>query len=201
MTEKEGKSIIKTYRMKTISKHHKTKEQIEEDCDFVLMAQKSSAAFEALYNKYHEQIFRFVYQRMDSEDNAYDITAQVFMKALSSIKKYTSKNLPFSAWLYTIAYNEICDFFKKHAQARCLNIDSVQLSEFVTELDDVSKDDLYLQVLEIMQGLPEDELALLEMRYFEYLSFKQIGHILSITENYAKVKLYRVIDTLKKMIK
>ena len=53
----------------------------------------------------------------------------------------------------------------------------------------------------IGQELPEDELQLIEMRFFEKRSFKEIGEILEITENNAKVKTYRILEKLKKIIK
>ena len=54
--------------------------------------------------------------------------------------------------------------------------------------------------MKVLHDLPEDDLQLVEMRYFEKRAFKEIAEILEITENNAKVKVYRVLERLKKMI-
>ncbi|MBL7885021.1 MAG: sigma-70 family RNA polymerase sigma factor, partial [Bacteroidia bacterium] len=57
------------------------------------------------------------------------------------------------------------------------------------------------KIVSIISELPEDELQLIEMRFFEKRAFKEIGEILNITENNAKVKTYRIIEKLKKIVK
>ena len=56
-------------------------------------------------------------------------------------------------------------------------------------------------MLKALSGLPEDQLSLIEMRYFEKMSFNQIAQIMGITENNAKVKVYRTLDKIKKVFK
>jgi RNA polymerase sigma-70 factor (ECF subfamily) len=54
--------------------------------------------------------------------------------------------------------------------------------------------------MEGIQSLNQDELQFIEMRFFEDRSFKEIGMILNITENNAKVKTYRILDKIRKII-
>ena len=56
--------------------------KIKSEKDLIDLAKKDSRYFAPIYKKYHEPIFRFVYQRMDSQADASDITSQVFLKAL-----------------------------------------------------------------------------------------------------------------------
>lgn len=186
--------------MKTKSKYHKTKTEILAEQDEIRAAQKDPAKFEILYNKYYEAVFRFVYQRLDSMETAADITAQVFVKALSNIKKYKSKGVPFSAWLFRIASNELIDLFKTNNSLRTINLETSHIENLVDEIEQESLDDLYTILINAIKQLPEDDLQILEMRYFENRAFKEIGNILSITENNAKVRVYRIIDTLKKQL-
>ena len=61
-------------------------------------ASKSNAKnFEPLYNKYYEQILKFVYKRMDNLDDTREVTSIVFSKALANIKNYNHNGYPFSA--------------------------------------------------------------------------------------------------------
>jgi RNA polymerase sigma-70 factor (ECF subfamily) len=54
----------------------------------ILAAQNNPARFAPLYDKYHRQIFLFIFKRVKNEDLAGDITSRVFLKALLNIKKF-----------------------------------------------------------------------------------------------------------------
>jgi RNA polymerase sigma-70 factor (ECF subfamily) len=83
--------------------YHQTNQRMEEELSWIRRAQKDPECFGPLYKKYHEQIFRYVYQRMDDEETAFDVTSQVFMKALNNLNRYEFRGVPFSSWLYRIA--------------------------------------------------------------------------------------------------
>ena len=63
--------------------------------ELVDLAKKDKRYFTPIYKKYHEPIFRFVYQRLDSKDDASDITSQVFLKALVNLKNTNIKGFRF----------------------------------------------------------------------------------------------------------
>ncbi|MEW6470355.1 MAG: sigma-70 family RNA polymerase sigma factor [Bacteroidota bacterium] len=189
--------------MEVVSKYHITEEKQRQELLEIEAAKKSPAKFEVLYNRYHEQIFRYVYQRVDDKDSAFDITQQVFLKALTKLDKYEYKGVPFSSWLYRIAKSETYEALRQNQKLRAVNIDDPGLSEVLGEMGEKEErlEELYgAQLADAIAELDEEDLQLVEMRFFEKRAFKEIGEILEITENNAKVKLYRVIDKLRKMI-
>jgi RNA polymerase sigma-70 factor, ECF subfamily len=179
---------------------HKTQEQLNEEQVQITKAQQNIKDFEPLYNKYFGQIFRFIYQRVESKDEASDITSQVFLKALTNLKSYKYKAVPFSAWLYRIAINEISTQYSKNKKNRLVNIDTAQINELIEETNLELSEEHIKKIIEAIKKISGDDLMLLEMRFFENLTFKEIGDILKITENNAKVKVYRMVDKLKKQI-
>ncbi|HXB40494.1 MAG TPA: sigma-70 family RNA polymerase sigma factor [Bacteroidia bacterium] len=171
---------------------HLEEKQIEE-------AKKNPQSFEPLYKKYYERILRFVYKRMENLDDTREITSSVFIKALSNISKYTYRGHPFSSWLYRIALNEITQFYRDANKMRVISIDTYGISRVA---DETGKDrDLNPVLAKAMQHLSEEEVLLLELRFFEDKAFAEVGAILDITENNAKVKTYRVIDKLREIFK
>jgi RNA polymerase sigma-70 factor (ECF subfamily) len=90
-------------------------------------------SFEPLYIKYYQQILKFSYKRLDSLDDAYEITALTFAKALSNIDKYKQQGLLFSSWLYRIAINEINQFYRDSNKKRTINIDDTNARYIGTE--------------------------------------------------------------------
>jgi RNA polymerase sigma-70 factor, ECF subfamily len=180
------------------SKYHVTKEEIDREHLIVEEAKKDPEKFSAIYNKYYQQIFRFLYQRLSDKETAFDFTSQVFLKALQNLHKYSYKGVPFSSWLYRIAHNEINQVFRKKTVARTVNIETEYLNNIFEEIEE--EDDImrYQHVLiDVICDLPEGDLELIEMRYFEERPFKEIAEILDITENNAKVKVYRILERLK----
>jgi RNA polymerase sigma-70 factor, ECF subfamily len=85
--------------------------------DDIKRSQTDPEAFKPLYEKYFKKIFLFVLRRVGEKEIARDITQQVFLKALNSIRKFQLRGLPFSAWLFRIAINECNDYFRKSKKA------------------------------------------------------------------------------------
>ena len=186
--------------MEVISKYNVTKEQQQEELALIEDAKKNPAKFEALYERYHEQIFRFVYQRVENKDAAKDITQQIFLKTMTNLYKYEQRGLPFASWLYRIAKSETYEALRQDQKLRCVNIDDTQLADMMGELGEKEEDRVEkysAKLADAIAELDEDDLQFIEMSFFEKRSFQEIGDILKITANYAKVRTYRVIDKLK----
>ena len=179
--------------------YHQTSQRIEEELDWIRRAQRDPESFGPLYRKYHEQIFRYIYQRMDDEETAFDVTSQVFLKALNNLPKYEYRGVPFSSWLYRIAKSELYQSFRDKKAQRTVNIESYQLFELMEDFDEDNKEENKKRLFHCLRLLKEKDMQLIEMRYFEKRSFKEIGEILEITENNAKVKAFRSIEKLKQL--
>lgn len=166
----------------------------------VKLAQREPAQFRALYEKYFKQIFVFVHHRVNDKALTADITSQVFLKALVNINKYKYQGVPFSAWLYRIALNEVYSYFRSSQRQRFVSIDDETLNHLHEELiSDTSAEHLVEKLPIILEKLSSDELHLLELRYFDVRPFAEVADILGITETYAKVKVYRLLEKMKKL--
>ncbi|HYG51522.1 MAG TPA: sigma-70 family RNA polymerase sigma factor [Flavobacteriales bacterium] len=163
-------------------------------------AKQNPAAFSPLYEKYYEPILRFVYQRCSDKETAYDITAHVFLKAMQNLKNYTFKGLPFSSWLYRIARNEVIDHHRQKPHERAVSIDKTGLVNILHETDDSLKEEHIQLILKELKTLSEDEMQIIEMKYFEKRQFREIAEILDITETNAKVRAHRIIEKLRKSL-
>ncbi len=174
------------------SKYHATKNDMANELAIIESAKKDISKFAAIYDKYYEQIFRFIFQRLDDKEQAFDATQQVFLKAMDSLKKYEFRGVPFASWLYRIASTEVHNLFRAQKAQRTVNIDSVSVYDIIEEIQENKIDQYHDKIVDIIGNeLDEDDLQLIEMRFFEKRSFKEIAEILDMTENNAKVKTYR----------
>ncbi len=170
-----------------------------DDYQMVVAARSNPLEFERLYNRYYKDLFRFVYRRLDSKDEAADVTQQVFLKALEKLDSYKDRGLPFVAWLFRIAVNEMNMMFRKNKVQRTINLQSEELPPLLSETDTQVHDDELLY--NALSQLDADELWLVEMRFFEQRPFAQIAQIIDIPEATCKTRMYRVLEKLRTIFK
>jgi RNA polymerase sigma-70 factor (ECF subfamily) len=170
--------------------------KMNNDIDHIEASKKDPSCFEAIYNKYYEQILKFVYKRMTNSYDCEEVTSIVFSKALMNIGKYKYLGFPFSSWLYRIAINEINQFYRDNKKHRVVNITEAN-AKYISDEIDYNKMDSLEKLESSLQSLSAEELLLIELRFFDGKPFAEIGEILEITENNAKVKTYRILDKLK----
>jgi len=81
--------------------------EFEKDREWIQRSKEDPSAFQYFFDKYYNMIFNNVLRRTCNGVIAQDITANTFLKTLENIKKFQWRSVPFSAWLYRIATNEI----------------------------------------------------------------------------------------------
>ena len=183
-----------------IQQKSRSQEEVQTEQRIIIEAKSSPEAFRPLYEKYFRKIFLFILHRVGDKSLTADLTSQVFLKALLNIKKYDFRGVPFSAWLYRIALNECNDFFRKNSRNRIVTIEDAAVDTLYEELIASSREeDLKERLPLILQQLSVEELQIIELRFFEQRPFKEVADIIGITENYAKVKVYRILEKMKKL--
>ena len=169
------------------------------DFPLVLRAQKHPKYFSALYNKYFKEIFLFILKKTANEALTGELTSNVFLKAILNLNKYQDRGFPFSSWLYRIASNEVNKYYRDNKKIQEVAIQEKDAITFLTEID--SDDNSYniSKLMDCLSKLKEDQSNIIELRYFDKMSFNEIGEVLGITGNNAKIRLYRAVDGLKKI--
>lgn len=172
------------------------------ESEIIALAKKDQRYFGPLYDKYFEPIFCFVFKRLGgNEELAGDIAQTTFIKAMANLEKYEDRGLPFSSWLYRIAQNEVSMFFRKQKKNYTVPVDENRIADLAGEanIDNsyMSMDDQE-KLIEMLNKLDENQLELIELRFFQQLSFKEIAEIYNITEANAKMRTYRILERIGK---
>ncbi len=173
-------------------------QQEEEECIRKAIANPDS--FRPLYEAYFKKVYLFVLHRVGDKDMAGDLTQQVFLNTLTHLGRYQFRGLPFSAWLFRIAINQCNDFFRKAKRSRTVVLEESSVENLYAELTaDQTLEEWENRLPAILEQLEQDELYIIELRFFEVRPFKEIADILGITENNAKVRTYRILAKMKKL--
>ena len=181
------------------SNYHISDEQISQEQAWVEAAQKNPEQFNKLYDRYFEGIFSFIYRRTDDEVLAADITSQTFLAALQNLKKYSFRGLPFSAWLYKIAANQVNRYYRTSRKNMVFSLEESLMGKLINETEENANEEQISLLVEYLKQLPTEDVMVLELRFFEEKGFKEIAYILEITESGAKMRTYRALGKLKKI--
>ncbi|MGE5425790.1 MAG: RNA polymerase sigma factor [Bacillota bacterium] len=157
----------------------------------------NSDAFGSLYDAYIKKIYNFVYYKTLNQENAEDITSTVFIKAWEKLSQFQDGN--FGAWLYAIARNAVVDFYRREKPALdiedCWDLSDGQ--DFLGSIDRVLE---ISKVKEAMSSLRVQEREILIMRFWQELSFQEIGERLGKNEGAVKMAASRALKALKTKI-
>ena len=175
-----------------------TEDEIRKEQIIVARAKNDVNAFGELYEIYFDRIFNFIFRQTDEEEVANDLCSQAFTNALNNINKYEFRGLPFSAWLYKIASNEVRKYYRRNKGKKIFSLEEIRIKEIIEQNDFEWDQALIDQLIEFMKDLPTEMLQVLELRFFEDKDFKEIAFILDMTESGAKMRTYRALDKLRK---
>ena len=166
------------------------------------------AAFQFLFNEYYDLIYNFAYRRTLDRALAQDISAATFMKALENIHRFVCRGIPFSAWLYRIAVNEINLYHRK--RKRLIPLTTERALHLVHEnrtdqriLQHEEDEEKIRQLRKIHQAIAslkpiyQDAITL---RYFEDKSIREIAEILDLSENTVKTHIHRGLQHLRTLL-
>jgi RNA polymerase sigma-70 factor (ECF subfamily) len=187
------------------STYHVTKEEQNSEVLIIEKSKEDRRAFKPIYEKYYEDLFRFVFKRVNSKDLTQDLVSQTFLKALDKLDEYQFKGVPFVSWLYRIAMNEVNLHYRSSHTKRTLRFDTNDLIRmFGDSHEDIIEDEKQeriQRILQTMQKLKPEDIQFIQLRFFEERPYKEIGEIIGITENNAKVKVFRIVERIKKLMK
>lgn len=153
-------------------------------------------AFGDVYKLFVQRVFRFVYYMTGDRLSAEDITQNTFVKAWRNIALYNPERGRVATFLFAVARNLVIDEQRKKKNISLENTGEIETSDDAIER--LSRIEARESVTKIMKSLDEDEKQFLILRYFEELSFAQIGSIFGMKETAVRVRVHRILRKLRK---
>jgi RNA polymerase sigma-70 factor (ECF subfamily) len=170
----------------------------DEDNLVLRSAKGEPEAFAALYDRYHEPIYRFIYLRTGSREEAEDLTHQVFLAAWEHLGSYESKGHPFSSWLYRIARNRVIDHYRVRRDT--VELESPEAINISDGLDIEFAVDATLaldKVKDAIRKLSHDYQEVVILRFVEELSLKETAAAMERSEGAVKLLQHRALKELR----
>lgn len=164
-------------------------------------------SFNFLLDQFWSDVYGYQLKRIQNENDAEDITIQAFSKAFDKIDTYDEKYV-FKTWLITISKNIHIDMNRKKRTSVQTEHASEQDREVSQVIDDnptpedkiITEQNLAKLLRDIKQLKPKYQ-EVIQLRYFQELSYKEISEQIEEPMNNVKVKLLRAKKLLAEIIK
>ncbi len=162
----------------------------------ILAAQADPRRFAPLYDLYFPHIFRFILRRIRRHDLTSDLTQETFLKAMLALPRYQDRGLPFRAWLYRIALNEMRMHWRKKKEV-LIEMSYLEVRGLSEEMGLSMQEEEMRLLGQALGRLHPDRARLIQLRYMDGMTFLELGQILGIAEEAAKMRTHRVLATLR----
>ncbi|MNJ92006.1 ECF RNA polymerase sigma factor SigW [compost metagenome] len=168
-------------------------------------------AFEVLLMRHKDKIYRSIYHKIREREIAEDIFQETFVKIIQTLKlgNYNEEG-KFLPWAMRIAQNLVIDYFRKNGRMKLVSERNAKSEDFnifsILKMDElnieqsISKTELEVQMINLIQHLPESQREIIEKRIFQDLSFKDIAEMENISINTALGRMRYALINLRKLI-
>ena len=165
----------------------------------VARAKRDSQAFGELYERYIDRIYSYVYSRVQNVEDAEDLTARIFYRALDRLDRYEDRGLPFGAWLFRIAHNLVANWHRDQGRRTFVPIDGMvfraeRRDEPETTVERREGEEALWAAIE---RLPEERRRLLFHKFGDQLTNIEIGELMQKSEGAIKSLYFRTLAALR----
>jgi len=169
----------------------------DSESKLIARAKSDPAAFGALYDRYVERVYNYVYHRVGSVPDAEDLTARTFHRSLEALAAYDDRGAPFSAWLYRIAHNVVANWHRDRMRRQAVPLDAVP-AEGEGPGDGLMARALTIErVRRATRSLEPDRQMLLILKLNQGLSNTEIAAVMGRSEGAIKSLYHRTLLSLR----
>jgi RNA polymerase sigma-70 factor, ECF subfamily len=157
-------------------------------------AQRDPSRFADLYEANFDRVYAFIARRVPSREEAEDITAEVFHQALAGLAGFQWQGTPFISWLLGIASHLVARRWQRATNQPALMVDELELA---TTNDQAERQVFFAELLD---RLPDDQRRVLQRRFFDQRSIREIAQELGRSEGAIKQLQFRALETLRSQV-
>ncbi len=175
-------------------------ETVDDDETLVSAARQDTEAAGRLYDKYYREIFGYVYHCTLDYPATEDLTSNVFLAAFGHLGRFRWRQIPFRAWLYRIATNEVRMYHRRHKGVRITDLQMPHEGSAPSADQAPAMVEEYRLLHQALQELRFKYRTVIVLRYFEDKTMAQIAEITGAREGTVKSQLHRGLIQLQEIL-
>ena len=161
--------------------------------------QHEQEAFTQLYERHFDKIYRYVALKIGNKMEAEDVTQQVFLNALRAISSFKWRGIPFSAWLFRLAHNQVVDYFRKKKRATLPLDESLVSTNDNPQSEAEQKLDIE-QLISATKRLTSAQREVISLRFAGGLSVAEVAKVMGKSQGAVKALQHSAIAALRKTL-
>ena len=174
-----------------------------------LLQARSVAAWETLFERHFDRVYRYAFGRLSSREAAEDVAATTFDRALGTIDSYSYRGRPVLAWLYGIAGNIVKETLRNEARERRIGLVQGLLNRNghqpdgalrVTQADTAAVLAARMDLDNAMRRLTRTQREVVLLRYFAGLSANETGQVIGRPETAVYALQARALAALRRQL-
>lgn len=155
----------------------------------------TDAEKETIYRDYHTKVFGYLRARMNSVQDAEDLTADVFVKIFEKYETFDASKASLSTWIYTVTRNTLRDHFRTRKTYE--EIPETMAAEGDSLEDEVCNAQMLQVLARALDKLEERERDVIILRYYSGVTLKEIAEKMGISYAYVKVLQNKALQKLR----
>tara|TARA_R110002126_G_scaffold206886_3_gene354027 strand:- start:11011 stop:11598 length:588 start_codon:yes stop_codon:yes gene_type:complete len=165
------------------------------------------SALGVLIKRHQQRLFSFIYSKVKDKDITEDVFQDTFIKVIRTLKKgnYNEEG-KFLPWVMRIAHNLVIDYFRKSNRMPSFNstdefdIFSVLGDGSLNAEKQIIQEQIFADVKELVNELPDEQKEVLIMRMYKDMSFKEISENTGVSINTALGRMRYALINMRKLI-
>ncbi len=159
--------------------------------------------FADVFDRFYKRIYNYMCYRLNSRDEAEDLTSQVFEQVLRKYQTFRPERAPFEVWLFGIAHHTVIDYYRKRKYRLWFSIESIrdQVSQEPTPEEAALRSEDHNLLIAALATLKERERNIIALRFAGGLKNCEIAKLTGLSESNVGVILYRSLQHLKNILK
>ncbi len=162
--------------------------------------ERDQEAFGCLYETYFDKIYRYVAFKIGDKTEAEDLTQQVFVNAYKSIPSYDVRGIPFSAWLFRIAHNQVVDHLRRRSKQSPAVLNEAMVSSGDDPVQIAERRVDIQQVMEATKRLTEAQREVIQLRFAGELPIAEVARLMKKSEGAVKALQHSAILALRRIL-
>ena len=161
------------------------------------MSEKSPLSQEEVYKKYSDKVLAYIRYRVSTPEDAEDLQANVFYKVFRQWERFESEKASISTWIYTIARNEVIDYYRTRHPAEEVPEDLQDNS--VTE-EEILENETLDELAKALELLDARERELIVLHYYENETLRRIAEMMKLSYDQTKNIHYKALKHMRNLL-
>lgn len=166
-----------------------------------LRRHQDRSAADELIRAYYREIYVYVFRQFGEKERAMDVTQEIFLSMLQSIRNYDSKKAGFRTWLYQIATHKVVDHYRSKGYRQdtgWVSLEDVQLEQEWNVEQYVERREMAVQIFAYLREQDITLEKIFRLKFYAEYTFEEIGELLDLPASTVKTRYYAAGRAIRK---